>query len=99
MTFRRLGFTLVELMIVIAIIGILASAIYPAASAYYARGRDVARISNVKELFLIFQNYARANSIYPSNVDSTGFINSYCISDILAWAPASTQKDKRFDQL
>ena len=44
------GFTLVELMIVIAIIGILAAALFPSLTAYLARGRDTSRVSGIKEI-------------------------------------------------
>ncbi len=81
MTFRTTGFTLVELMIVIAIIGIIAAAIYPAASGYYARGRDTARLSDIKALSANFQNYSRTNNTYPSNTNISA-TTSYCISDM-----------------
>ena len=99
MTLRRLGFTLVELMIVIAIIGILAAALFPQMTAYYARGRDTARISDIKSLSTIFQNYARTNSTYPSNTNKDADM-SYCISDMRGWEDALPQfKDKQYSQL
>ncbi len=85
-------------MIVIAIIGIVAGAIYPQTIAYYARGRDVARLSDIKNLSANFQNYSRTNNTYPSNVNTVG-TTSYCVSDMRTWTNAIVLKDKQFTQL
>ena len=100
MILRRTGFTLVELMIVVAIVSIIAAAIYPAMSGYYARGRDVGRISDIKDISARFQDYTRTHNMYPSNTNAPGLITSYCISDIRTWTDAVPQiRDKQFSQL
>jgi prepilin-type N-terminal cleavage/methylation domain-containing protein len=70
MTLRPRGFTLVELIIVIAIIAILVAAIVPQMTAYYARGRDVERLSDIKSMSSKFQDYNRVYGVYPSNTDT-----------------------------
>lgn len=96
---RRTGFTLLELMIVIAIIGMVSTLMYPQLTGYYSRGRDAVRITDIKQLSAIMQNYARNNSIYPSNRNFDESITSYCTSDIFGWQDASTRKDKLFSNL
>jgi general secretion pathway protein G len=46
----RKGFTLMELMIVIAIIGILSASLYPSLTGYLSRARDTKKVAELKEL-------------------------------------------------
>ena len=67
-----LGFTLLELMIAVAIIGILASIGYPAYTQYVQRGKNAEAIANLQSLALLQEQYFRDNRIYPSTLASIG---------------------------
>lgn len=58
------GFTLVELMIIIAIMGILIAALYPVMTGYLARGRDSVKVTEIAQLNTALVLYQVANKTY-----------------------------------
>jgi type IV pilus assembly protein PilA len=68
------GFTLIELMIVIAIIGILAAIAIPQFTKYRQRGYDSTANSDVKNMYTAAQAYF---SDYPTGTITTAKLNSY----------------------
>lgn len=65
--FKR-GFTLTELLVAIAIIGILSSVVLTSMSGTRERAKDGRRISDIKQIQLALELYYDVNSTYPSGV-------------------------------
>jgi len=62
---KRKGFTLIEILIVVAIIGVLASLVLVGLGPIQKRGRDARRISDLKQIQQGLELYYSRNGVYP----------------------------------
>lgn len=63
---RARGFTLIELLVVIAIIGILSSVVLSSLNSARAKGKDAARVSQVRQIQYALELYYDTNGKYPT---------------------------------
>ncbi|MCK4918451.1 MAG: type II secretion system protein [Candidatus Pacebacteria bacterium] len=75
------GFTLTELLVAIAIIGIMSSVVLTSMSGARERAKDGRRISDIKQIHLALELYYDVNSSYPSEVYGGELVDFLKISD------------------
>ena len=61
----RRGFTLIELMVVVGIIGVIAGLLLPAVQASREAARSVQCVNNLKQIGLAIANYESSNGCFP----------------------------------
>lgn len=78
--FKR-GFTLIELMVVIAIIGVLSSIVLASLNSSRMKSRDTKRIADIKGLQTALEFYFDAKRRYPEELDADDFVGEFIPSE------------------
>lgn len=90
---KQKGFTIVELLVVIVVIGILAAITTVAYNGIQTRGRDAARASAVKSIQTAIELYKADNGVYPPlgcvdcGANASG-LSTYLVPTYIAQVPS-----------
>jgi len=92
------GFTLIELMIVVAVLGILAAIAYPSYQSYVTKSRAQAATSDLVGMALALENTFQKTLTYPTTYTSETTIPALPadrtaadgLNDFSAWAPSQS---------
>ncbi len=85
------GFTLVELLVVIAIIGILSTLSVVSLNSARAKARDARRLSDIKQIRTALEMYFDSNMSYPDGTTTTtlGVNTTACLTSA-GWVSTSS---------
>ncbi|WP_027016852.1 type IV pilin protein [Comamonas composti] len=87
MKYKNQGFTLIELMIVVAVVGILSAIAYPSYTEYIRRGHRADARAGLLQAQLWMERAATAMGTYPTNADKTKVL-----PDALSWKNNSSKR-------
>jgi len=103
---QRVGFTLIEVLIVISIVSILMALLFPAVQRARESMRRTQCISNLKNVSLAIANYESAFRVYPairrsvsSIVDDNGEVGLAWTTSILPFIEAAASADELQDRI
>jgi prepilin-type N-terminal cleavage/methylation domain-containing protein len=88
----RRGFSLVEILIVISIIGLLSIVVLASLAEARAKSRDNARVSDLKQIELALALYREANGSYPA----TASLQSGLVPTFLPRLPADPRSGSQY---
>jgi prepilin-type N-terminal cleavage/methylation domain-containing protein len=82
---RRRGFSLVELLVVVAIIGTLIGLLLPAVQSAREAGRRMSCQNNLRQIGIGFHNFESSRGYFPTTVTVTGGARHYWVAQILPY--------------
>lgn len=90
----RRGFTLIELMIAVAVVGILAAVVYPSYTSYVRRGKIAAALGELSAVRVRLEQYYQDNRHYGSTASTCGVAmpGSTGFNFTCAWGPGATSQ-------